>query len=144
MRKTKIVCTLGPSTDQEGVLRQMIENGMNAARFNFSHGDHKEHLGRLEALKALRAELGVPVAAMLDTKGPEIRTGVFKNGAETLVAGQKFTLTSRPVEGTNEICSITYKELPHDVQPGGRIMLDDGLIGLRIEHVTDTDIVCTV
>ena len=144
MRKTKIVCTLGPSTDQEGVLRQLIENGMNVARFNFSHGDHKEHLGRLEALKALRAELGVPVAAMLDTKGPEIRTGVFKNGAETLVAGQKFTLTSRPVEGTNEICSITYKELPHDVQPGGRIMLDDGLIGLRIEHVTDTDIVCTV
>ena len=144
MRKTKIVCTLGPSTDQEGVLRQLIENGMNVARFNFSHGDHKEHLGRLEALKALRAELGVPVAAMLDTKGPEIRTGVFKNGAETLAAGQKFTLTSRPVEGTNEICSITYKELPHDVQPGGRIMLDDGLIGLRIEHVTDTDIVCTV
>ena len=99
MRKTKIVCTLGPATDREGVLRQLIENGMNVARFNFSHGDHAEHLGRLEALKALRTELGVPVAAMLDTKGPEIRTGVFKNGAETLVAGQKFTLTSRPVEG---------------------------------------------
>ena len=144
MRKTKIVCTLGPATDREGVLRQLIENGMNVARFNFSHGDHAEHLGRLEALKALRTELGVPVAAMLDTKGPEIRTGVFKNGSEKLVTGQKFTLTSRPVEGTNEICSITYKELPHDVQPGGRIMLDDGLIELHIEHVTDTDIVCTV
>lgn len=144
MRKTKIVCTLGPSTDKEGILRQLIENGMNVARFNFSHGDHEEHRGRLEALKKLRAELGLPVAAMLDTKGPEIRTGVFKNGSEALVTGQKFTLTSRAVEGTNEICSITYKELPHDVQPGGRIMLDDGLISLRIEHVTDTDIVCTV
>ena len=104
----------------------------------------KEQASPSELYRRLTAELGVPVAAMLDTKGPEIRTGVFKNGAETLVAGQKFTLTSRPVEGTNEICSITYKELPHDVQPGGRIMLDDGLIGLRIEHVTDTDIVCTV
>ena len=91
MRKTKIVCTLGPATDREGVLRQLIENGMNVARFNFSHGDHAEHLGRLEALKALRTELGVPVAAMLDTKGPEIRTGVFKNGSEKLVTGQKFT-----------------------------------------------------
>src|SRR5699024_1305608 len=116
----------------------------NVARFNFSHGDHEEHRGRLEALKKLRAELGLPVAAMLDTKGPEIRTGVFKNGSEAMVSGQKFTLTTRAVEGTNEICSITYKELPSGVQPAGRIMLDDGLISLRIEHVTDTDIVCTV
>ena len=144
MRKTKIVCTLGPATDKDGILRQLIENGMDVARFNFSHGDHEEHRGRFEKLRALCKELDRPVAAMLDTKGPEIRLGDFKNGVENLVAGQKFTLTTRNVEGTNEIISVTYKDLPHDVQPGGRIMLDDGLIGLRIDNVTDTDITCTV
>lgn len=144
MRKTKIICTLGPSTDKEGVLRDLIANGMNVARFNFSHGSHEEHLGRLEKLKALREELGKPVAALLDTKGPEIRLKDFKNGVENLVAGQTFTLTTRDVEGTNEICSITYKDLPMDVEPNGTIMLDDGLIMLHIEQVTDTDIICTV
>ena len=144
MRKTKIICTLGPSTDKEGVLRELIANGMNVARFNFSHGFHEEHLGRLEKLKALREELGKPVAALLDTKGPEIRLKDFKNGVENLVAGQTFTLTTRDVEGTNEICSITYKDLPMDVEPNGTIMLDDGLIKLQIQTVNDTDIVCTV
>ena len=144
MRKTKIICTLGPSTDKEGVLRDLIANGMNVARFNFSHGSHEEHLGRLEKLKALREELGKPVAALLDTKGPEIRLKNFKNGVENLVAGQTFTLTTRDVEGTNEICSITYKDLPMDVEPNGTIMLDDGLIKLQIQTVNDTDIVCTV
>ena len=144
MRKTKIICTLGPSTDKEGVLRDLIANGMNVARFNFSHGSHEEHLGRLEKLKTLREELGKPVAALLDTKGPEIRLKDFKNGVENLVAGQTFTLTTRDVEGTNEICSITYKDLPMDVEPNGTIMLDDGLIKLQIQTVNDTDIVCTV
>lgn len=144
MRKTKIVCTMGPSTDKPGILRQLLENGMDVARFNFSHGDYEEHKGRLDALRALTNEMDLPVAAMLDTKGPEIRLGVFANGSETLSVGQKFTLTSRDVEGTNEICSVTYKELPHDVQPGGRIMLDDGLIELLIDDVTGTDIHCTV
>ena len=144
MRKTKIICTLGPSTDKEGVLRDLIANGMNVARFNFSHGSHEEHLGRLEKLKALREELGKPVAALLDTKGPEIRLKDFKNGVENLVAGQTFTLTTRDVEGTNEICSITYKDLPMDVEPNGTVMLDDGLIKLQIQTVNDTDIVCTV
>ena len=144
MRKTKIICTLGPSTDQEGVLRELVANGMNVARFNFSHGSHEEHLGRFEKLKAIREELGKPVAALLDTKGPEIRLKDFKNGTEMLEAGQTFTLTTREVEGTKEICSITYKDLPQDVQPGGTIMLDDGLIMLHIEQVTDTDIICTV
>mgnify|MGYP002706057653 FL=1 len=144
MRKTKIICTLGPSTDKEGVLRDLIANGMNVARFNFSHGSHEEHLGRFEKLKALREEMGKPVAALLDTKGPEIRLKDFKNGVENLVAGQTFTLTTRDVEGTNEICSITYKDLPMDVEPGGTIMLDDGLIKLQIQTVNDTDIVCTV
>ena len=144
MRKTKIICTLGPSTDQEGVLRELVANGMNVARFNFSHGSHEEHLGRFEKLKAIREELGLPVAALLDTKGPEIRLRDFKNGTEMLEAGQTFTLTTREVEGTKEICSITYKDLPQDVQPGGTIMLDDGLIKLQVQTVNDTDIVCKV
>ena len=144
MRKTKIICTLGPSTDKDGVLRELVASGMNVARFNFSHGSYEEHKGRLDNLKAIRAELGKPVAALLDTKGPEIRLKEFKNGVEMLEAGQTFTLTTREVEGTKEICSITYKDLPQDVQAGGTIMLDDGLIKLRIEKVTDTDITCTV
>ncbi len=144
MRKTKIICTLGPSTDKDGVLRELVANGMNVARFNFSHGSHEEHKGRLDNLKAIRTELGKPVAALLDTKGPEIRLKEFKNGVEMLEAGQEFTLTTREVEGTKEICSITYKDLPQDVEPGGTIMLDDGLIKLSIKAVTDTDIVCEV
>ena len=144
MRKTKIICTLGPSTDKGDVLRELIANGMNVARFNFSHGSYEEHGGRLANLKALREELGKPVAALLDTKGPEIRLKEFKNGVEMLEAGQTFTLTTREVEGTKEICSVTYKDLPQDVHEGGTIMLDDGLIMLRIEKVTDTDITCTV
>ena len=144
MRKTKIICTLGPSTDKGDVLRELIANGMNVARFNFSHGSYEEHGGRLANLKALREELGKPVAALLDTKGPEIRLKEFKNGVEMLEAGQTFTLTTREVEGTKEICSVTYKDLPHDVHEGGTIMLDDGLIMLRIEKLTDTDITCTV
>ena len=144
MRKTKIICTLGPATDKEGVLRALVENGMNVARFNFSHGSHEEHKARLDALKAIREELDQPVAALLDTKGPEIRLKEFKNGSELLEAGQTFTLTTRDVEGTKDIVSITYKDLPHDVKAGGSIMLDDGLIKLSIKEVTDTDIVCTV
>ena len=127
-----------------GILRQLLENGMNVARFNFSHGDYAEHKGRLDQLRALSKELDVSIPAMLDTKGPEIRLGEFENGKEQLTAGQKFILTSRNVKGTKEISSITYKDLPHDVSVGGRIMLDDGLISLRIESITDTDIVCTV
>ncbi len=144
MRKTKIVCTLGPSTDNPEVMRKMIEAGMDVARFNFSHGDHQEHLGRLNMLVPLREELNRPVAALLDTKGPEIRLRNFAAGKEMLEAGQTFTLTTRDVEGTKDICSITYKDLPHDVEVGGTIMLDDGLIRLTIMEVTDTDIICRV
>ena len=144
MRKTKIICTLGPSTDKDGVLRELVANGMNVARFNFSHGSYEEHKGRYDKVRALSKELDLPIACMLDTKGPEIRLGEFKNGVEMLEAGQTFTLTTREVEGTKEICSVTYKDLPQDVQPGGTIMLDDGLIKLQIQTVNDTDIVCTV
>ncbi len=144
MRKTKIICTMGPANDDPKVLRQMIEAGMNVARFNFSHGSHEEHQGRLDNLNALRKELGVPVAALLDTKGPEIRIKQFANGKEQLEQGQTFTLTTREVEGTNEIVSITYKDLPGDVKAGSTILLADGLIRLEVESVNDTDIVCRV
>ena len=145
MRKTKIVCTLGPSTDKEGVLREMIQAGMNVARFNFSHGTHAEHKARLDTLKALREELDAPVAAMLDTKGPEIRLKDFANGSVRLTAGQEFTLTTAEAEGDVHRCSITYADLPNDVKAGDTILLDDGLIGLKVEEVQgDTEIVCTV
>ena len=144
MRKTKIVCTLGPSTDNEEVLRAMIESGMDVARFNFSHGTHEEHKRRYETLDRLRRELGKPVATLLDTKGPEIRLRQFKDGRATLTAGQEFTLTTRDVEGDETLCAITYKNLPQDVKVGGTILLDDGLIGLAILDVTETDILCRV
>ena len=144
MRKTKIVCTLGPATDSEGVLRAMLESGMNVARFNFSHGSHKEHKRRLDALKALREELGLPVAAMLDTKGPEVRLRSFADGAVALKTGGEFTLTTRDVAGDERICSVTYADLPGDVKPGNTILLDDGLVRLTVLETTSTDIRCRV
>lgn len=144
MRKTKIICTLGPASESEAVLRQMIEAGMNVARINFSHGSHEEHGKKLELLYKLRKEMGVPVAALLDTKGPEIRLGTFANGSEELQAGATFTLTTVPMEGTAEKVSITFAGLPADVKPGDAILIDDGLIELRVEETTSTDIRCTV
>ena len=144
MRKTKIVCTLGPSTDREGVLREMIQAGMNVARFNFSHGTHVEHKARLDALKALREELDAPVAAMLDTKGPEIRLKDFAGGRVHLTAGQEFTLTTVQVEGDAHCCSITYGELPGDVKAGDTILLDDGLVRLTVLETSETEIRCRV
>ena len=144
MRKTKIVCTLGPSTDREGVLREMIQAGMNVARFNFSHGTHAEHKARLDALKALREELDAPVAAMLDTKGPEVRLKDFAGGRVHLTAGQEFTLTTVQVEGDAHRCSITYGELPGDVKAGDTILLDDGLVRLTVLETSETEIHCRV
>ena len=144
MRKTKIVCTLGPSTDREGVLREMIRAGMNVARFNFSHGTHAEHKARLDALKALREELDAPVAAMLDTKGPEVRLKDFAGGRVHLTAGQEFTLTTVQVEGDAHRCSITYGELPGDVKAGDTILLDDGLVRLTVLETSETEIRCRV
>ena len=144
MRKTKIVCTLGPSTDREGVLREMIQAGMNVARFNFSHGTHAEHKVRLDALKALREELDAPVAAMLDTKGPEVRLKDFAGGRVHLTAGQEFTLTTVQVEGDAHRCSITYGELPGDVKAGDTILLDDGLVRLTVLETSETEIRCRV
>ena len=144
MRKTKIVCTLGPSTDREEVLRGMILAGMNVARFNFSHGTHPEHLARLEKLKALREELDRPVAAMLDTKGPEVRLRDFKDGKVRLTAGQEFTLTTANILGNETRCAISYSELPEDVKHGDTILLDDGLVRLTVLETTAADVRCRV
>ena len=144
MRKTKIICTLGPSTDDPKILEAMMDSGMDVARFNFSHGTHAEHKVRLELLKKLRKEKNLPVAALLDTKGPEIRLKTFAEGKVTLETGQKFTLTAREVTGTKDICSVSYKNLAQDVHPGSQIMLDDGLISMKVLERTETDITCLV
>ena len=144
MRKTKIICTLGPATDDEEVLRQLMLNGMAVARMNMSHGEHSDHKRRADMIKKLRAELNIPVALLLDTKGPEIRTGRFKNNKVNLETGQTFTLTTEDVEGDETRCSITFKDLPKDVQRGSRILIDDGLIEMKVTDVTKTDIVCHV
>ena len=144
MRKTKIVCTLGPATDRGDVLREMMLAGMNVARFNFSHGTHAEHLARLEKLKALRQELKLPVAAMLDTKGPEVRLKTFAKGSVELKAGQEFTLTTENVVGDETRCAITYSDLPGDVHAGDAILLDDGLVRMTVLSTTSTSICCRV
>ncbi len=144
MRKTKIVCTLGPATDGGDVLRQLMLGGMNVCRFNFSHGDHEGHKKRLDSVIELREALGLPIATLLDTKGPEIRTGLFEPSKVELVQGQKFTLTTRDIVGSSTISSISFAGLPKDVKPGQRILIDDGLIELTVDSVTDTEIFCTV
>ena len=144
MRKTKIICTLGPASESENVLRKLMIEGMDVVRFNFSHGTHEEQMKKLNRVKRLREELNLPVAALLDTKGPEIRLKTFENGKAELKRGSKFTLTTREVVGNSEIASITYVDLPKDVKVGGRILLDDGLIELYIDDVEDTEIHCTV
>lgn len=144
MKKTKIVCTLGPTSRQEDVLRQMICKGMNVARLNFSHGTHEYHQETIDMVKRIREEVGVPLAIMLDTKGPEIRTGDFEQEIVELKEGAQFTLTTRDVLGTEEIVSITYHELPQDLEPGNTVLIDDGSIELRVRECTDTDIICDV
>ena len=144
MRKTKIICTLGPSTDDEAVLRQLILSGMDVARINMSHQNHEGHRARIAMVKKLREELGLPVAVLIDTKGPEIRLGAFKEPKVTLTAGETFVLTTRPVEGDDKTASISFDGLPADVRAGGRILIDDGLIELEVQKTTKTEIVCTV
>ena len=144
MRKTKIICTLGPSTDKEGVLESLILEGMNVARFNFSHGTHEEQKARLELLKELRQKHNKPIAALLDTKGPEIRIGCFEHDSIILEEGQTFTLTSEEISGTQERVTITYKDLYQDVKVGDAILIDDGLIGMEVTDIIGSDIVCIV
>ncbi len=144
MRKTKIVCTLGPSTDDEQVMRQLMFAGMDVARFNFSHASHAEHKERFDRLVRLRDELDLPVAALLDTKGPEIRLCKFKDGSVRLKKGQLFVLTTKPVEGTSECVSITYEGLANDVREGSVILIDDGLVEMSVTEVRPGEIVCRV
>ena len=145
MKKTKIICTMGPNTNDRNVMKALAENGMDIARFNFSHGDYEEHKMRLDMLKSIREETGLPIAAVLDTKGPEIRTGLLKDGKKvTLTEGQTFTLTTREIVGDSQMVYINYDGLNSDVTAGNRILIDDGLIELLVQEVNGTDIVCKV
>ena len=140
MKKTKIVCTMGPNANDEGLMRNLVKNGMNIARFNFSHGDYEEHKYRMDMLKKIREEEKIPVAILLDTKGPEIRTGVLKDGKKVMLeAGQEFTLTSEEIIGDQKRVSITYKGLTEDVMPGRKILIDDGLIELEVLRIENQD-----
>lgn len=144
IRKTKIVCTMGPNLFEKHLIAPLMKAGMSVARFNFSHGTYETHQHYYDEVCRIRDELGLPVATMLDTKGPEIRVRSFKNGRVTLQNGQLFTLTTDEVEGDEERVSITYKELPQDIAVGSSILIDDGLIGMQVERIDGADIVCRV
>ena len=144
MRKTKIICTLGPSTDSPEILQAMMENGMDVARFNFSHGSHKEQLVKYNRVLKVRKELGLPVATLLDSKGPEIRLRDFEGGKVELVSGQQFVLTTEEIMGTAERATISYKNLKNDINVGTTILIDDGLIEMTVEEIKGEDIVCKV
>ncbi len=144
MRKTKIICTLGPATDEPEVLEQLVEEGMNVARFNFSHGTHEIQKQRMDELKSVRKKLGKPVAMLLDTKGPEIRLGEFENGGVNLEAGQMFTLTGEKVIGNELMASVSYYALSKDVKIGTRILIDDGLVELVVLSIKHPEMQCVV
>ena len=144
MRKTKIICTLGPAVDSEDMIRTLIRSGMDAARFNFSHGSHPEHLERLSLLKAVRDAMGRPVATILDTKGPEIRIRNFDTKSISLEAGDTFTLTTREEVGDQTHVSVSYPKLHQEVAPGQEILIDDGLVAIRVDEIRGEDIVCKV
>lgn len=142
MRRTKIICTLGPSTDDPEIVRALIRGGMDAARFNFSHGSHAEHLERLQMFAGIRDAMGRAVATILDTRGPEIRIRSFSTPSIALKPGDVFTLTARDIQGDQGVVSVTYPDLPKEVGPGSRILIDDGLVELEVDCVRDTEIVC--
>ena len=145
MRKTKVICTMGPNTDIESNMRELVKNGMNIARFNFSHGDYEEQKNRMDLLKKVRQELNRPVAILLDTKGPEIRTGLLEGGNKVILKeDSEFTLYTEEMVGNEAGCSVTYPGLAQDVKPGDRILIDDGLIELRVREVQEKKIVCHV
>ena len=144
MRKTKIICTIGPASESEEKLRELMLAGMNVARFNFSHGSHKEQLVKYNRVLKVRKELGLPVATLLDTKGPEIRLRDFEGGKVELVSGQQFVLTTEEIMGTAERATISYKNLKNDINVGTTILIDDGLIEMTVEEIKGEDIVCKV
>ncbi|MBR2683654.1 MAG: pyruvate kinase, partial [Atopobiaceae bacterium] len=144
-KKTKIVCTMGPATEDDRILRQLILSGMNVARFNFSHGSHEYHRRNIDRVRALSRELNIPIAVMLDTKGPEIRTGeLVEHNPVELITGDKVVVTTRTVLGTSECFSVDYDNLPHEVKIGDTILVDDGLISLRIVKIDGHDMYCNV
>lgn len=144
MRKTKIICTIGPATESEEKLKEMMQAGMNVTRFNFSHGSHEEHKKKYARVIKISQALNLPIATLMDTKGPEIRLRDFENGCADLQAGRRFTLTTQEMLGNSQIASITYKNLLHDIEPGVTILIDDGLIEMKVEEITETDIICRV
>ena len=143
-KRTKIVCTLGPASESEEVLRELIKNGLNVCRMNFSHGSHEEHKVKMDLVKKVREDLGEPIAILLDTKGPEIRTGKFDSPQVLLEEGQTFTITMKDVMGNKDMCTVSYKGLAADVTSGDTILIDDGLVGLTVKEVNGDDIVCEV
>ena len=145
MKKTKIICTMGPRTMDKIILKELIAGGMNVARFNFSHGSHEEHAERIALVRQVSEQLGIPVALMLDTKGPEIRTGLLRDGKKVcLEQGKEFTLYTEEREGDESGCSITYQQLVYDVRKGDTILIDDGLIGLEVQRVSADKIECII
>ncbi len=144
LKRTKVVCTIGPSTDKEGVLEKMLQAGMNVARFNFSHGSHEEQAKRIAMVRAASEKTGIPVALLLDTKGPEMRLGTFETGKIELKAGQRFVLTARDIVGNDQEVSVSYKGLPKEVFPGNQILLSDGLVKLLVTSIEGEDIITEV
>lgn len=144
MRKTKIVCTIGPACSDKATLTDMCKAGMNVARLNFSHGTHEEHLEKIKLIKEVREELGLPVAILLDTKGPEYRIKTFKNGCVTLKEGDTFTFTAEDIEGDETKVSVNYKGLAGDMEIGDRILLNNGLMIFEVTSIDNTDVTCKV
>ena len=144
MRKTKIVCTVGPAVDRDDILRQLMLNGMNVARLNFSHGSHEEHKGRVDRIKQLRQELNLPIALLLDTKGPEIRTGNFESDRIHLTEGDQVTVRAGSEPGNGSLITVTYANIHNDLRRGSRILIDDGLVELEVLDIEGKDIHCRV
>ena len=144
MRKTKVICTIGPASENEEVLTKMLEAGMNVARLNFSHGSHEEHQKKIDLIKRVREKLNLPIAIMLDTKGPEYRIRTFKNGKVTLNDGDTFTFTTEEVEGDETRVSVNYKNLAKDLNVGDQVTVNNGMVVFEVRELTDTDVICTV
>ena len=144
MRKTKIVCTIGPACSDEETLTRMCKAGMNVARLNFSHGTHEEHLEKINLIKKVRQKLHMPIAILLDTKGPEYRIRTFKDGKVCLNEGDRFTFTTEEIEGDETRVSVSYKGMAQDLQVGDKILLNNGLMSFEVEELTDTDVICRV
>ncbi len=144
MRKTKIVCTIGPACDDDAVLEQMCLAGMNVARLNFSHGTHEDQQARIDAIKRVRRKLNMPIAIMLDTKGPEYRIKTFRDGSVMLHEGDTFAFTAEEIEGDEQRVSVNYKHLPQDLEVGDRVLLNNGLLVFEVREITDTDVICEV